>query len=91
MPLSRRLFRVWVILAGLWVAYVGYVAASVLIWPIEGDPMTIQDRTITVLQWGAHWALIPPVALLLVGWLFLWVGNLFLRVLRIGLGKWRTS
>jgi hypothetical protein len=64
---------------------------SVLIWPIEGDPMTIQDRTITVLQWGAHWALIPPVALLLVGWLFLWVGNLFLRVLRIGLGKWRTS
>jgi hypothetical protein len=91
MTLSRRLFRLWVILAGLWAAYVGCCAASFVISPIEGYSIAIEDRTIIALQWGAHWALIPPVALLLVGWLFLWVGYLFLRVLRIGLGKWRTS
>jgi hypothetical protein len=91
MPWSRRLFRLWVILAGLWAAYVGYVAASFVITPIEAVTIAIQDRTIIALQWGAHWALIPPVVLLLAGWLSLWVGYLFLLVLRIGFGKWRTS
>jgi hypothetical protein len=91
MPLSRRLFRVWVILAGLWVAYLGCHVAYFVVSPIQGYSLAIEDRTIIALQWAAHWALIPPVALLLAGWLFWWIGHLFLLALRVGSGKWRAS
>jgi hypothetical protein len=77
MTLSRRLFRLWVILAGLWVAYIGYRSTSFVMWPTAGEPTAIWTRMIIASQWSVHWALIPPAALLLGGWLILWAGRRF--------------
>ena len=67
MNLSRRLFGLWVVLAALWIANIGY--ASFVSWPSAGIIMTM--------QWALQWAILPPAALLLAGWLILWVGRRF--------------
>jgi hypothetical protein len=69
MTLSRILFRLWVILAGLWLAYIVWRALFV-IWLSEGE-------VITTIQWAMHWALIPPAGLLLGVWLISWIGRRF--------------
>jgi hypothetical protein len=69
MALLRRLFRLWLIIAGVWVAYIVGRALFVM-WLTEGD-------VITTMQWAVHWALIPPAGLLLGGWLISWVGRRF--------------
>jgi hypothetical protein len=73
MTLSLRLFRLWLILAGLWVAYI-VSQALFLMWPTEREAI-IKPDIITAMQWAVHWALIPPVGLLLSGWLIFLVGR----------------
>jgi hypothetical protein len=73
MTLSRRLFRLWLILAGLWVAYIVVRALLFVMWLAEGEPMLFPTHILMTTQWAVHWALIPPVVLLLGGCLVLWV------------------
>jgi hypothetical protein len=77
MTFSRRLFRLWLILAGLWAVYIVGRALSFVLQLNGGEANLIQPRIITTIQWAVHWALIPPAGLLWCGWLIVWIGRRF--------------
>ena len=86
MTLSRRLFRLWLILAGLWVAYIVSKAIVALVIPpnMEGLP-AMHPYTVTI--WAAEWALLPPAAFLLSGWRILRVAQcIFGSIIKIKIG-----
>jgi hypothetical protein len=67
---SRRLFRVWVALTALWTANIAL--GTFVSWRAG-------DHVIMTMQWALHWAILPPAALLLAGWLILRVAHGFRR------------
>jgi len=65
-----RLFRVWLVLTGLWVANI--VFGVFYAWSVE-IPMII------TIQWALEWAVILPTAILFVGWFILQLWRLITR------------
>ena len=71
---SQGLFRAWVGLSGLWVAFLFLVASWARSTHTTPRPLSLDDLA----MFGAVCA-IPPLILFAVGYVLLWVGRGFSR------------
>jgi hypothetical protein len=79
--MSRTLFRLWAIPAGMWVAYIAGRALLFMIWPPAYVHIATQARIVMTLQWAMEWALLPPAVFLAAACVISWV------VLRLGANR----
>jgi len=73
--MSRTLFRLWAIPAGMWAAYIAGRALLFMMWPPADDHIATQAHIVATLQWAMEWALLPPAAFLAAACVISWVGR----------------